>query len=216
MFDIEKLNVALKNHLYEEASSAFVELMRVIEKNGHVPLSQSVFSSRSVDLKDEELIQHVAQSVHELFVNPEVQINIPGYDALMAWQITLSNLFYLAESPTPESAVKSILKQTNGIVSSANVLKLCLLFSTESTQTETLAPILQTNPELFLNVCMSLVWGCSGTAQSCANREWAYAQIPSLFEKLEAPNFPTYKIHGFFMHSSYGFAANKHALKRRT
>ena len=213
MFDIEKLNVALKNHLYEEASSAFVELMRVIEKNGHVPLSQSVFSSRSVDLKDEELIQHVAQSVHELFVNPEVQINIPGYDALMAWQITLSNLFYLAESPTPESAVESILKQTNGIVSSANVLKLCLLFSTESTQTETLAPILQTNPELFLNVCMSLVWGCSGTAQSCANREWAYAQIPSLFEKLEAPNFPTYKIHGFFMHSSYGFAANKHALK---
>ena len=104
MFDIEKLNVALKNHLYEEASSAFVELMRVIEKNGHVPLSQSVFSSRLVDLKDEELIQHVAQSVHELFVNPEVQINIPGYDALMAWQITLSNLFYLAESPTPDSA----------------------------------------------------------------------------------------------------------------
>ncbi len=213
MFDIEKLNVALKNHLYEEASSAFVELMRVIEKNGHVPLSQSVFSSGSVDLKDEELIQHVAQSVHELFVNPEVQINIPGYDALMAWQITLSNLFYLAESPTPDSAIESLLKQTNGIVSSANVLKLCLLFSTETRLTAKLEPILQSNPELLLNVCMSLVWGCSGTAQSCTNREWAYALIPSLFEKLEAPSFPTYKIHGFFMHSSYGFAANKHALK---
>ncbi len=213
MFDIEKLNVALQKQLHDDASSAFVELMRVIDKNSHEPLSNSVFSSSSVDLNDDELIHYVAQSVHELFVNPEVQINIPGYDALMVWQITLSNLFYLAESPTPDSAIESILKQTNGHVSSANVLKLCLLFSTETNLTAKLEPILQSNPELLLNVCMSLVWGSSGTVQSCANREWAYAQIPTLFEKLEAPNFPTYKIHGFFMHSSYGFAANKHALK---
>ena len=213
MFDIEKLNVALQKRLHDDASSAFVELMRVIDKNSHEPLSNSVFSSSSVDLNDDELIHYVAQSVHELFVNPEVQINIPGYDALMVWQITLSNLFYLSGLPTPDSAIESILKQTNGHVSSANVLKLCLLFSTETNLTAKLESILQSNPELLLNVCMSLVWGCSGTAQSCANREWAYAQIPLLFEKLDAPNFPTYKIHGFFMHSSYGFAANKHALK---
>ena len=113
MFDIEKLNVALQKQLHDDASNAFVELMRVIDKNSHEPLSYSVFSSNSVGFTDDELIQYVAQSVHELFVNPEVQINIPGYDALMVWQITLSNLFYLAESPTPDSAIESILKQTN-------------------------------------------------------------------------------------------------------
>ena len=186
MFDIETLNVALQKQVHADASNAFVELMRVMEKNSHEPLSYSVFSSSSFGLTDDELIQYVAQSVHDLFVDPAIQINIPGYDALMAWQVTLSNLFYLAESPTSDSAVESILKQTNGNVSSANVLKLCLLFSTETNLTATLKPILQSNPELLLNVCMSLVWGCSGTAQSSANREWAYAQIPLLFEKLDA------------------------------
>ena len=213
MVDIDVLALAHLENRYDDANMAFRELLGALYAQNHLPIDQIIRSSRYGQLDNAALIERLSRIVFDFLVDEKCQISVPGYDALMAWQVTLSNLLYLAESPTSDSAIESILKQTNGNVSSANVLKLCLLFSAETNLTAKLEPILQSNPELLLNVCMSLVWGCSGTAQSCTNREWAYAQIPLLFAKLDAPNFPIYKIHGFFMHSSYGFASNKHALK---
>ena len=132
----------------------------------------------------------------------------------MGWQIVLSQIFYLAGQSSADAAIEALLAQSGGQVSGGMTLKLFLLFGTESAMAAYLYPFFKQNPELLLNTCMTQVWGCSGTAQSCDNREWAYALIPPLFEELPAPNYPMFKIHGYFMHCSYGFAGNKHALKR--
>lgn len=211
--DIDILDQAVQEQRFADAGLHFRELMQALTAHGHLPLSQIVASSQDGHASDEALAKRLAAILHAMFVVHDVDTNVPDYDALMSWQIVLSQIFYLAGQSSADTEIEALLAQSNGQVSGALTMKLFLLFGTESAMAARLLPLLQQNPELLLNTCMTQVWGCSGTEQSCNNREWAYALIPQLFDVLSAPNYPMFKIHGYFMHCSYGFAANKHALK---
>ena len=214
MIDIDVLDQAVQDRRFADAGVCFRELMQALTSQGHLPLSQIVVSSQDSHASDDALVKRLAATIQALFVAHDSDINVPDYDALMSWQIVLSQIFYLAGQSSADTAIEALLHQSNGQVSGTLTMKLFLLFGTESAMAARLLPLLQQNPELLLNTCMTQVWGCSGTAQSCDNREWAYALIPQLFEVLPAPNYPKFKIHGYFMHCSYGFASNKHALKQ--
>lgn len=214
MIDIDKFELALTEQRFTDANLDFRELMHVLSEQGHSPVRQLVCSARMPEAGEEVLIERLAGQLHDAFVAADSQISVPDYDALMVWQVTISHIFYLSDRVNADATIEQILAQSQGSVSSDLAMKLFLLFGTESAVAERLQPILMQNPELFLNTCMMQVWGCSGTAQSCVNREWAYAQIPQMFAVLDNPNYPVFKIHGYFMHSSYGFARNKHALKQ--
>ena len=214
MIDIDLLDRAVAEQRFADATPCFYELMLALTAQGHLPLSQIVASSQDSLASDDALVKRLAAGIHALFVAPDSDISVPDYDALMSWQIVLSQIFYLAGQASADVAIEALLAQVSGQVSGGMTMKLFLLFGTESAMTAQLYPLFMQNPELLLNTCMTQVWGCSGTEQSCKNREWAYAQIPTLFEALPAPNYPMFKIHGYFMHCSYGFAGNKHALKQ--
>lgn len=214
MIDIDVLDHAVQDKRFADAGMCFRELMQGLTAQGHLPLSDIVLSTQDAQADDDVLAQRLASSLHALFVAPDSDISVPDYDALMSWQIVLSQIFYLAGQSSADAAMKDLLAQSNGQVSSGMTMKLFLLFGTESAMAAHLYPFMKQNPELLLNTCMTHVWGCSGTQQACENREWAYAQIPPLFEALPAPNYPMFKIHGYFMHCSYGFASHKHALKQ--
>ncbi len=214
MINIDLLERAVVEQRFADATRCFYELMQALTAQGHLPLNQIVASSQDSHASDNALVKRLAAGIHALFVAPECDISVPDYDALMSWQIVLSQIFYLAAQGSADAAIEALLAQSGGQVPAGMTMKLFLLFGTESAMAAPLYPLFMQNPELLLNTCMTQVWGCSGTAQSCENREWAYAQIPKLFDLLPDPNFPLTKIHGFFMHCSYGFANNKHALKQ--
>lgn len=220
MIDIDNLALAIAEQRYVDADWCFRDLMEALNASGHMPVSNSVMSTRLGATDDALLVSQLAHTIADLFSAPESQIKVPDYDALMSWQITLSQIFNLAHfqgTANADSVIESMLAYSDlhsqGGLSGSTAIKLNLLFGTESALAERLQPILEQNPELFLNTCMMHVWGCSGSVQSCANREWAYVKIPHLFAALDSPSYPVLKIHGYFMHSSYGFASNKHALK---
>jgi hypothetical protein len=216
MIDLDKLSRALAEQRFTDSDLAFRDLMQILNAHSHLPVSHSVYSTHRGVADEAVLYSTLANMIADLFAVPESQISVPDYDALMSWQITLSQIFNLAHfhgTANADSVIETILAHSKGQLSGSSAIKLSLLFGTESALAERLQPLLLQNPELFLNTCMMHVWGCSGSAQSCANREWAYAQIPQLFAALDNPNYPVLKIHGYFMHSSYGFASNKHALK---
>lgn len=214
MIDIDVLDQAVQDNRFADAGACFRELMQALTAHGHLPLRQIVASSQDSHASDEALAKRLATSMHALFVAPDSDISVPDYDALMSWQIVLSQIFYLAGQGSADVTIEALLAQSGGHVPASMTMKLFLLFGTESAMSAQLHSLFMQNPELLLNTCMTQVWGSSGTEQSCENREWAYAQIPLLFEALPAPNYPNFKIHGYFMHCSYGFAGNKHALKQ--
>lgn len=214
MIDIDFLEQTVQDNRFADAGVCFREHMQALTAQGHLPLSQIVVSSQDSHASDEALAKRLASIFHAVFVAHEIDTSVPDYDALMSWQIVLSQIFYLAGQSSADTTIEALLAQSNGHVSGALTMKLFLLFGTESAMTAQLYPLFIQNSELLLNTCMAQVWGCSGTEQSCNNREWAYDQIPKLFDILPAPSFPLTKIHGFFMHCSYGFANNKHALKQ--
>ena len=171
MFDIDKLAGALQQRQFSEANRAFGELLQVMTANGHLPLSSYVMSSQHAELTDLALINHIAQLVCDMFTHPKSEISVPNYDALMTWTASLSQLFYLSEMQNADAAIEAIFRNNGGYISGENNIKLCVLFLTETKLAAQIGATLQNNPELLLNVCLALVWACSGSEQACANRE---------------------------------------------
>ena len=165
MIDIDVLDHAVQDKRFADAGMCFRELMQGLTAQGHLPLSDIVLSTQDAQADDDVLAQRLASSLHALFVAPDSDISVPDYDALMSWQIVLSQIFYLAGQSSADAAMKDLLAQSNGQVSSGMTMKLFLLFGTESAMAAHLYPFMKQNPELLLNTCMTHVWGCSGTQQ---------------------------------------------------
>ena len=155
-------------------------------------------------------------AIGQVVIRPEFEASIPNLETLIIYQSILSKIFALTSFGNADHLVRYLANpDVNGITSGPNLLKAFLLFSTESNLTEYFQGIGRQNPDLYAATCLMMIWACTGSEQSCRNREWAYGELTSLLDENNPISLPLGLVHGFFMHSSYGFCDQKHDLKRR-
>lgn len=161
------------------------------------------------------LLTRLCSAIAQIVVLPEFQLTISNLDKLVTYQMVISRIFALTPFKNTDYLVQHLLRpDENGLINNKNIIKAYFLFSTESKLTTLLRISGNQNIDLYLTTCLMLIWACSGSEQSCANREWAYAESTKILEKSTELNIPISFIHGFLMHASYGFSQNKHDLKK--
>lgn len=196
-------------------ASIYLHQLLILLGEGSKPLI-SLIDAGGVPGNLTSLLTRLCSAIGQTIVHPEFQTSIPNLETLMSYQSILSKMFALTPFISTDYLVKNlILVDENGVIPSANILKAYLLLSTESKLTEHLHDIGWQNPDLHATTCLMMIWACTGSEQSCANREWAYDELNSLLDEKTTLSLPLGVINGFFMHSSYGFSQHKHVLKKR-
>jgi hypothetical protein len=214
IFDLEKFELSVVADDVSAAMSQFLSLIEIFSRQDGRGIGELVHAERTEHPDNTHLLTRLCAALGQLMLHDDYSPGIPDVDTLMRWQVFLSRLYFL----TPFGSMDHLLlllatPDENGQISSARMLKIYLLLSSESRLTSRLAGVLRQNANLHLATCLMLVWGCTGSEASGMNREWAYQELDVLFATHGDLQLPLSLIHGYFMHSSYGFAPTKHNLK---
>ena len=195
------------------ASNYFHGLLNLFVREGGKSIP-TLLLSPGVPGELPQLLTRLCSAIGQVIVRPEFVPSIPNLETLMSYQSILSKIFALTPFVSTDYLLQELIRaDENGITSGTNILKTFLLFSTESKLTERLHNIGRQSLDLYTTTCLMMIWGCTGSQQSCENREWAYSELNDLFNEKNTLSLPLGLVHGFFMHSSYGFSQEKHRLK---
>jgi len=212
--ELEKLERLIVTGDFLAASNYFHEILLFLLSDGGASLA-TLLKAPGAPENFSQLLIRLCSAIGQVIVRPEFEASIPNLETLVLYQSILSKIFGLTPFVSTDYIVKELLQaDENGIISSSNLLKAFLIFSTESNLTKHFQYIGRQNPDLYAATCLMMIWACTGSEQSCANREWAYGELNILLNEKTPPSLPLGLIHGFFMHSSYGFSRQKHELKR--
>ena len=212
--ELEKFEQLIITGDFSAASNYFHEILLLLLSDGGASLA-TLLKAPGAPENFSQLLIRLCSAIGQVIVRPEFEASIPNLETLVLYQSILSKIFGLTPFVSTDYIVKELLQaDENGIISSSNLLKAFLIFSTESNLTKHFQNIGRQNPDLYAATCLMMIWACTGSEQSCANREWAYGELNILLNEKTPPSLPLGLIHGFFMHSSYGFSRQKHELKR--
>ena len=211
--ELEKFEQLIFSGDFKEADNYFYDLLDVLSIDSQKIISELLVTTEATsDLS--HLLTRLCSAISQVIMRREFHVSIPDLETLMTYQYILSRIFALTPFISTDYLILNLIqKNKNTVVNGSDVLKIYFLFSTESKLTEYLRSISEANKELYITTCLMLIWGCTGSEQSCANREWAYGELINLLDEGATFNLPLGKVHGFFMHSSYGFSRHKHKLK---
>ena len=213
--ELEKFEQLIITGDFSAASNYFHEILLLLLSDGGASLA-TLLKAPGAPENFSQLLIRLCSAIGQVIVRPEFEASIPNLETLVLYQSILSKIFGLTPFVSTDYIVKELLQaDENGIISSSNLLKAFLIFSTESNLTKHFQNIGRQNPDLYAATCLMMIWACTGSEQSCANREWAYDELNSLLDEKTTLSLPLGVINGFFMHSSYGFSQHKHVLKKR-
>ena len=211
--ELEKFEQLIFSGNFVGASNYLHQLLALFAREG----SKSILThleSPGVHGESSSLLTRLSSAIGQVVALPEFEPKIPNLETLMTCQSILSKIFMLTPFNSTDYLIQSLLRPNeHGITSGSHNLKAFLLFSTESKFTNLLRIAGEGSQELYLTTCLMLIWACTGSEQSCTNREWAYDELKHILNEKIDFSLPFGLIHGFFMHSSYGFSQEKHFLK---
>lgn len=211
--ELDKFEQLIFSGNFKESENYFYGLLDLLSINSQKSISELLITTQGqADLP--HLLTRLSSAIGQVIMRREFNPSIPDLETLMTYQYILSRIFILTPFTNTDYLIQNLLlPNKNSIVDGSSILKAFFLFSTESKLTECLKSLLEDNKELYITTCLMLIWACTGSEQSCANREWAYGELNILLDQQETFSLPLRKVHGFFMHSSYGFSEHKHNLK---
>ena len=194
-----------------KASNYLHKLFILFQDGASIP---TLLKANGVSGDLSQILTRLCTAIGQIIIRPEFEAFIPNLETLMVYQSILSKMFALTPFVSTDYLIEQLISAgTDGISSGSNTIKIYLLFSTETKFAEFLHDIGRQNPDFYATTCLMMIWACTGSEQSCANREWAYSELNSLLDEKFSSPLPLRLIHGFFMHSSYGFSQQKHGLK---
>ncbi len=214
--ELEKIEQLVFKGGYLEAGNYVQGILDLLVRDGGGKSILQLLCSVGDSGNLSELLTRLCSVIGQVVAHADFEARVPNLETLMVCQSTLSRIFALTPFISSDYLIQHLLEpDEHGIIQGSNILKAFLLFSTESKFTERLQTVRKESLDLYLATCLMLIWACTGSEQSCANREWAYGELNDFLDQNTTVQLPFGLIHGIFMHSSYGFSQRKHELKQR-
>lgn len=206
----------------EEAMLELMKLLHLLVVNGgELVATENAASPRCViQARDVRLATRVAAAITALFGDPEFNLSHVGFERLIRVQQWFSVIFGASAFGTADHVIEALGKAGNGApgqvaLEDRDLTKVCLLYSPDSALA--LQPDLMWAKDKRLAASLFLALLSSRlllTEAANEMRETLLGWLAPKLLQLSVDELPAEILHQAWMHCSYGFRTDKHAVKR--
>jgi len=222
IFSLEKFEYLCYSRCHEEAARELVRLLLLIDRN-YGKLSSEFSLSVSDAVPSDQLEAHVltrlCSAISALFSDPEFHISPDGFGQLINFQRWLSSLFAASAFINSDHILRSLNflgPDAKGFqVSERDLVKFCILYSSESEVPLDVEMIWQQNRNLGVALFMALLSPrFLGTPAAHSKREALLAWLPDRLDEIDSLDLlPIGILHDVYMHCSYADLPQRHRIK---
>jgi HMW1C N-terminal/HMW1 domain 2 len=221
-FSLEKFEYLCYSRSHEQAARELVRLLLLIDKH-YGKLSSEFSLSVSDAVSPEQLEAHVltrlCSAISALFSDPEFHISPDGFGQLINFQRWLSSLFAASAFINSDHILRSLNflgHDAKGFeVSERDLVKFCILYSSESEVPLDVEMLWQQNRNLAVALFMALLSPrFLGTQAAHSKREALLAWLPDRLDEIDSLDLlPVGILHDVYMHCSYADLPQRHRIK---
>ncbi len=223
-FWIEDFEATVAARSFELAYQQLVQILEELDRaNGSLDHMRMKYIPARLTLDEREslLATRVAQAVGQIFTDPNFQLSDEGFLRLMQLHRWLSSIF----AATPMLNADHLIRQLGGVgkhdplaldVHHPDLLKLCVLYTTESDLSLNGGALWQRSPVACANLMLALLSPRHMVSVNAHRKResissWLPAQLSTL---ADLSQLPWAIMHDTWMHSSYLDQPDKHEIKR--
>lgn len=222
-FSLERFEQLCYSRQHETAARELIRLLLIIDRN-YGKLSGQFALSVSPAISATELEAHVltrlTSAITTLFSDPGFQISPTGFDQLINFQRWLSSLFAASAFVNADHILQTLNlhggEDGRFEVAPADLVKFCVLYSSESQLPLDVELLWQQNRNLAVALFMALLSPrFLGTPAAHSKREALLAWLPPRLDSLDSlDQLPVAILHDVYMHCSYADLPQRHRIKR--
>ena len=223
-FNLEKFERLVYGRQHELASRELIDLLTDLDGNYGVIGKSLELAAPSVVLQqnfDQHLLSRITAAIGTLFADPGLQFSPEWHKQILTIQRWLSTLFAASPFRNADHIIRLLDRDWQGDptlvqIQERDLIKFCMLYSSESEIPIDLDRLYQINPNLAVGLCIALI--SPRFLASPAAHQKREQILPWLTQKLlqvrDLDDLPVGVLHDVYMHCSYADRPDKHDVKR--